>query len=446
VVAARQGWGGSFGSLLAELRRGAHLTQEQLADLSGLSARAISSLECGARQPRRFTLDRLASALRLSADARADLYATAERDRRRPAPDPKPGLVLAHETEALVGRAAELDDLRAHLAGSGPPVLAFHGEPGAGKTRLLAGAIGMAAAAGIPVLAAGARRGDDGYAPLADALAGHVRRTPAALLAGQIDGCAGLDGLLPELTGRVPALPVESRRLRYDAVGRFLDSVAGTGRVLVVLDDAQWMGTRAADLLAHLVRRDRRYLRVVVGCRTAEVPPDGHLGRCAADLARLNLLRGRGIGPLPAADAADLVDAVGALPADQRARILRRAGGLPLFLVELARAALAPSGDDLPWHLQVAVGHQLAALPDPAVRVLRQLALAGTTVAVERLVSAVQPVDDVLECLDTAARYGIVDETRDGFRFRYPLVREVLRAGLGLTYRRMWRPSALMPA
>src|SRR5262249_53563670 len=68
-------WTGSFGALTARLRTTTGLTQEQLAERSGLSVRAISSIECGARHPRRFTVERLGTGLGLPERDRAALLA-----------------------------------------------------------------------------------------------------------------------------------------------------------------------------------------------------------------------------------------------------------------------------------------------------------------------------------------------------------------------------------
>jgi transcriptional regulator with XRE-family HTH domain len=454
AVMATPVWGESFATLLTHLRKDAGMTQERLADRSGLSVRAISSLECGERRPRRYTLERLAQALRLSPEQRAVFVATAARDRRRPPDGPSLPTVNA-SAGPLVGRAPELGQLRAHIAGSGPPMLAYTGEPGIGRSRLLAEAVAICSDWGTPVLAAGARRGDDGYAPLVQALADHVRYTPAATLAAQLRDCDGLDLLLPELAGRVRRLPVTSaaqaRRLAAAAAVRFVDAIAGDGRLVLVLDDVQWAGPDAADLLSHLVRRSRSRVRVVVAYRAAEVVPGSPIAQCAQDLGRLGLVRTRRLHPLAPHEADALVrgtvDSLGAgtvpgpanLDPATRARIVRRAAGVPLYLVELTRSAVEDGGEEVPWHLRLAVGQELAALPRPVFALLRRMALTATTVAVERLVADDLESDQLLEYLEVALRFGILDQTRRGFRFRYPLVREVLSSGLGPARRRLRR-------
>src|SRR5262249_52270065 len=159
----------------------------------------------------------------------------------------------------------EVAELYAHLTGDGPPALNYEGEAGIGKSRLLAEAVAMGTAAGVPVLVGVGRRGGDPYSPPVEALAEHVRRTPTGPLTGQLRGCAGLDALLPELADRFPGrggAQGQERRLMFEAAGRFLDNVAGTGRVLLVLDDLQWAGAEAAALLAFLVRRGWGRLRI----------------------------------------------------------------------------------------------------------------------------------------------------------------------------------------
>src|SRR5919197_2684720 len=76
----------AFGELLKRYRLSAGLTQEQLAERAGLSERAISDLERGARRaPQRATLQLLAETLGLAGADHAALQAAVVRW-RRPAP------------------------------------------------------------------------------------------------------------------------------------------------------------------------------------------------------------------------------------------------------------------------------------------------------------------------------------------------------------------------
>jgi transcriptional regulator with XRE-family HTH domain len=428
-------WDEPFGTLLARLRRDAGLTQERLADSAGLSVRAISSLECGVRHPRRFTLDRLATALRLTAAQRAELITSAHRARDSAVPAPRP------EQIPLVGRETQRRALHRHLTGDGPPVLVFEGEPGIGKSRMLTEAATLGAVLGLAVLLGTSAPSGDDFAPFAQLLADQVRRATAAMLAG----CGALRLLLPELGDRLPALPdgtgfgggddpARRRRLVFDAADRALRAVARGRRRLLVLDDLQWAGHEAAALLLHLVRRSPDEIRVVAAVRSGET--DRALLGCLAELGRQGHLHGSRLEPLDANDSARVVEAATAgtpLSEARRGAVLRRSGGLPLYLVELARAENGGDGE-IPWHLRIAVGQQLASLPDPVVRLLRVLALGGGT-----SLGPLGPAE--LEGLDLACRRGLLVESRQGLRFRYPLVREVLATSLGPTRRRLWRES-----
>jgi|GEM_PF-6249978 len=129
------------------LRRG--VTQQQLAELSTVSVRAIRDLEIGrARRPRRETVRLIADGLRLTGRARTSFEEAARADAARAYP-PAPGTGLAPPPamDELIGRAGELSALRDLLGADGPRLVTVVGLPGAGKTRLaleLAGATGPA--------------------------------------------------------------------------------------------------------------------------------------------------------------------------------------------------------------------------------------------------------------------------------------------------------------
>src|SRR2546423_12330260 len=76
---------GSFGKCLRRLRREAALTQQMLADCSGISVDAISNHENGrARCPHPDTVELLANGLGLGAAARETLMAARRDERPRP--------------------------------------------------------------------------------------------------------------------------------------------------------------------------------------------------------------------------------------------------------------------------------------------------------------------------------------------------------------------------
>jgi predicted ATPase/class 3 adenylate cyclase len=96
-----------LGQLLKRYRIAAHLTQEELAERAGLSARAISDIERGLhRTPYQDTVSKLADALQLSAEEHAQFAAAA---RRSGAQDPVPAPERTPQLETVTLLADTLD-------------------------------------------------------------------------------------------------------------------------------------------------------------------------------------------------------------------------------------------------------------------------------------------------------------------------------------------------
>src|SRR5207302_3991688 len=111
-----------FAALLRHHRLEAGLTQQELAERSGISAQAVSALERGWRQsPRRDTVAMLADALGLEGRER-EAFAAAG---RRPQPEVRPPARLGAQsdmpvpTSELVGRDEELAAARSLLLNPG---------------------------------------------------------------------------------------------------------------------------------------------------------------------------------------------------------------------------------------------------------------------------------------------------------------------------------------
>src|SRR5207248_9091495 len=98
-------------------------------------------------------------------------------------------------------------------------------------------------------------------------------------------------------------------------------NVAGPAGALLVLDDLQWAGPDALDLLATLARSavpsppqawgpraGARPLRVVGAYRDTEVGPQEPLAALLADLAHGGLALHRALAPLPRHEAERLLD------------------------------------------------------------------------------------------------------------------------------------------
>jgi tetratricopeptide (TPR) repeat protein/transcriptional regulator with XRE-family HTH domain len=106
-----------FGHLLRQFRRSVGITQEELAELAGISPRSLRDLEGGrVSRPRRSTVDGLARGLGLAADDRARLLAAAWR------PAPAPDLAAA----VPAARAGTDPDADSDPGGSGTAVADGH--------------------------------------------------------------------------------------------------------------------------------------------------------------------------------------------------------------------------------------------------------------------------------------------------------------------------------
>jgi transcriptional regulator with XRE-family HTH domain/tetratricopeptide (TPR) repeat protein len=143
---------GAFGTLLCALRRGAGLSQEDLAHASGVSVRTLSNLEQGrSRGPQRRTVQALAKALGLDAAGARELEEAASAGRPRTAGRTVatvPALTSEHTVTASApdllpraprgfhGRAGELAALTRASAGEAPVCLVV-GPAGVGKTALV---------------------------------------------------------------------------------------------------------------------------------------------------------------------------------------------------------------------------------------------------------------------------------------------------------------------
>ena len=459
-----------FGGLLKRFRRAAGLTQEELAARAGYSAVYVSMLERGRRLPLPATAGLLAAALDLAAHDR-ELLLTAARGQSDLSNHTS---VWSASPQPLIGRERELAAIEAHLVGAGPPVLALAGEPGIGKTRLLQEAAERGAAYGWRALYAGCQRrgGQEPYAPLLGAIEQHVRdtreREPARLRAA-LEGCAWLTRLLPELAEAglepLPAwtvAPEQERRLVTGAVSRFLSNVAGPSGTVLALDDLQWAGRDALDLLTALVRSTPRApLRVIVAYRDTEVRMGDPLADMLANLAHAGLVTHLTPAPLTGLDAARLLDRlvqdVAAVQPALRAQVLRRAEGVPFFLVSCAQALRAGQGGGegganegggegganegggeggaramVPWDVAQSVRQRVAALPEEARALLDSAAVVGRRASRALLMTlAGCPEEEALAALETACRARLLEEDAEAYLFVHDVIREVVEANLG---------------
>jgi predicted ATPase len=97
----------------------------------------------------------------------------------------------------------------------------------------------------------------------------------------------------------------------FAAVGRFLSNTAGPAGTLLVLDDLQWAGADALDLLVSLMRSATPTpLRMLGAYRSTDVRPPEPLWVTLADLASAGLAAQQRLGPLAQQEASILLQRI----------------------------------------------------------------------------------------------------------------------------------------
>ena len=230
------------------------------------------------------------------------------------------------------------------------------------------------------------------------------------------------------------------------AVVRFLANVAGPAGTLLVLDDLQWAGADALDLLVTLVRA---------------AAPDGSSALTAGG-GRLSRHRGAAAGSAGGAAGGPGACRLAAQPRwrrcarrrpgscsmpcwsgetevapELRARVLRRAGGVPFFLVSSAQALPREDGtggeeDAVPWNVAQGLRQRVAGLPAAAREVLGVAAVLGREVHPAILTATVEHGEhEVLEALDAATQARLLVAQGETYEFAHDVIREVVEADLG---------------
>jgi DNA-binding CsgD family transcriptional regulator/tetratricopeptide (TPR) repeat protein len=280
---------------------------------------------------------------------------------------------------AVVGRDRELAEIRAflELVDGAPRVLLIRGDAGIGKTTLWRAALEEASRLGYRVLASAAS-GSETQLPFT---------TVRDLLAPAFDDIAAE---LPEPQRRALAVallqeepagsPTEPATTAVAFLGT-LRALAREGRVLVAVDDVQWVDRASAAILAYGVRRLEREPIAVVFARRLDVAGTTALDHDRPDDFRTRILdvHGLSVGALGKVlhDQLEI-----AYPRPTLHRLHDVSGGNPFFALELARAseqapeALRPGAPvPVPTSLRALVRTRLEALPAETLAALTFLAL-----------------------------------------------------------------------
>ena len=308
-----------------------------------------------------------------------------------------------------------LADARGQRSGA----LVLSGEPGIGKSALCRWAVAQAGGMGVLSVRGVESEVELAFAGLAELCAGEMEQV----------------GLLPEPQARA----LEAALARRDAppgdrfaigaaVLSLLAVAAGSGSVLVVVDDAQWLDASSAAALLFAARRLRgEGVALLVATRPGGV----------FDLERTGLPRVTLTGLDLSAALALLDRAHGALPADVAQRLVDRSEGNPLALLEvplvLSEAQLAgeqPIEDPLPVGatLERVMLHRISGLPTADRQGLLVAAASGGE-RVQAVVDALGALGLAGSALESAEQAGVVSIVGERFEFRHPLLRSAIYHG-----------------
>ena len=316
----------------------------------------------------------------------------------------------------VVGRARELASARAHLSAEAAGSVLFTGPAGIGKTTLL-----------------------DATADDAVTMGYAVRRSRAAASESGLPFLGLLDLIGEDVSEFAGALPIPLRRaldvvlLRADPPEHGADALAANlaalevlqamvyrQRLLLVLDDVQWLDSPTRGVLDFAVRRlAGRRLAVVAAVRGADNSDiESLLPEPRAVIA---------VGPLTEPEIAHVAElGTGRMPTPGRAAALYRlSGGNPFLAIELARAAAAipPGVEDLPVpqrHRPV-LAARFAGLSPTGRRTLLAAALLARPTT--RALTEIGGPDGLAE-VEAA---GVVQRTGDLIEFDHPLLAAACR-------------------
>ena len=336
-----------------------------------------------------------------------------------------------------VGRERELGVLheairQAHDGRLG--VIFVEGEAGIGKTRLVHEGFGVAQKSGFRILYGKAEELERTL-PF-----GAIRQLLETERTAPDNERAGAAQML--FDSLVTAQP-RGVDIRYRIVEDFLDfveKVSTTSPVAIALDDLHWTDPSSVLVLSSIGRR-LAHLPVLLLGAYRPLPTNDEL------VSLVDGLIGRGafhlhLEPLAKDEATRLAtEVLGPQPAAATGKIVARAGGNPLLLIELSRSLREPRSSEpvapLDPSVRTTVLRRLEHVSPRTREALQIASVLGTSFEVSHLALVLRrsPVE-LLPLLDEAQRAAIVADTGGRVAFRHDLVREAVYEGIPASMRR----------
>ncbi len=304
-------------------------------------------------------------------------------------------------------------------------VVFLRGDAGIGKSRLIAHAIERGGEDGATVLVVqcASLRSHESLWAVDEAIRGFATtaRPEQRVL---------IDQLPPPEPDPTVASPARQREQRFHALIGWIDALADTERVLVVVEDLHWADATTLEFMQRFV------------CRPS-------LGRClvlATSREPLHFeadhVQSLELQPLSVDDCALMIEQLVDDP-EQRSAVrdvvISRSDGVPLFISELTKVVVASGSESFEFDddnsVPVALHDLLVARVDQFAEqrdVAQALAAFGQPTDVARLISVLdQPGLRVIRDLDALEAGGLVRRTGDRYQYVHVLLRDaVLRLQL----------------
>jgi class 3 adenylate cyclase/tetratricopeptide (TPR) repeat protein len=341
-------------------------------------------------------------------------------------------LELLHNTYARAVR-----DRRAHL-------VTVFGEPGIGKSRLVhefAEGVERATILSGRCLPFGEGVTYWALAEMVKQSAGITDDDPIAEAFEKLRACCESDAIADLLAAAAGLLGASEREHTREellwAARAWAEEFSLMQPLVLVFEDIHWAEEPMLNVVEHIARsvRDAPLLIVcVTRPELLELRPSwggGNLRAAAIELAPLN--------PEESEQLADGLQPEGGLPAGQRATVLAKAEGNPLFLEETVRMlAESPdgAGNHIPDTIQALIAARVDALPPEQKQLLQHASVVGRVFWQGALEQLAPQLDVPVQIEALVDRELVVAEERStiagepAFRFKHGLIGEVAYGGL----------------
>jgi class 3 adenylate cyclase len=367
----------------------------------------------------------------------------------------------AAEGRPLVGRRAELAQCRGALAavadGQAGAVIVVRGEPGIGKTRFVEELQSIGAELGFSrhtswALDFGVERGRGALGTLVRSLLDLPRdalppQVEEALAAVSLPDSATINDAL-YLRDLIEAPQPDEARRFYEAMdtaarargkelalARLINRASGPQPLLLIVEDVHWADAETLSQLAALARATVHCrAALALTTRTGGDPLDAGWRATAAGAFQLTI----DLAPLASAEAETIARGF-ATGEDFAAKCIERAGGNPLFLEQLLRAARDLVDGKLPTTVQSVVLARTDLLAPNDRRAIEAASVLGQRFALAVLRGL---IDEPRYDAEVLLRNALLRRSPDGLQFVHALVRDGVYASLTRARRRQLHGAA----